>query len=184
MAVRTRTDKGCHSFTRQTSPPSSTIEEHLPCLHSFLSGKCCSAMPHVSHGAALCWESRDCTNCLRHGSSDGKLRRDETDHKTSPPSICKLRAERQPSAAAGSGSAADAGSSQLQGVVRRRPEYAALVLLTASVTLNAATRLKKLLCSCPPCFASIFTALGLSMRESTMRCVDTLRTHSVLVQAL
>jgi hypothetical protein len=51
----------------------------------FFTGKYCNAMPPASHGAALCWESRDGTDCLPHGSSDGKLRRNEADHKTSPP---------------------------------------------------------------------------------------------------
>src|SRR2546428_3765572 len=38
VAVRTRTDKGCHSFTRRTNPPSSTTEECPPWLDSFLPG--------------------------------------------------------------------------------------------------------------------------------------------------
>ena len=48
VAVRTRTDKGCHSFTRRTNPPSSTTEECPPWLASFLSGKLFSLMPPVS----------------------------------------------------------------------------------------------------------------------------------------
>lgn len=48
VAVRTRTDMGCHSFTRRTNLPSSTTEESPPWLASFLSGKWCSLRPPVS----------------------------------------------------------------------------------------------------------------------------------------
>lgn len=58
-----------------------------------------------------------------------------------------------------------------------------LVLLSASITLHTTTRLHKLLCPCPLSFASIFTTLGRSIRESTLRCV-TLCAHTVCLSSL
>ena len=52
---------------------------------------------------------------------------------------CKWEAERQPSAAAGSGSGADAGGSQLQGVVRLRLGEGVSAALCPSADLSRQT---------------------------------------------